>query len=363
MPYGGSMVFLADWKNLLWSMGVLISAVAIGLVAHRLILAAVRRAASRTRGIADDLLIKYSAKPSRLVLPTIAALMASPGLPVSPDAQGILRHLLVIVLIGGVTWLMISQLGAVEELLNQRYRIDVEDNLEGRRVRTQVHVLRRVTAVVFAVIGFAIVLMTFPTIWNIGAGLFASAGAAGLVVGMAAKPTLSSLIAGIQIALTEPIRLDDVVIVEGEWGRIEEVLATYVVVRIWDQRRLILPLTYFIEHPFQNWTRTSSDILGTVFLHVDYTLPIDEMRSELRRILESTDLWDGRVCVLQVTDAKPATLEVRALMSAKDSGKAWDLRCLVRERLIRFVQTNYPGSLPRTRADLAPVTLSESARV
>jgi small-conductance mechanosensitive channel len=263
------------------------------------------------------------------------------------------RHALVLGLIAAITWLLVSLLNVVEDLLGERYRIDVPDNLEGRRIKTQVHVLRRITAVLVMVVGFAAMLMTFPTIWNVGAGLFASAGAAGLVVGMAAKPTLSSLLAGIQIALTEPIRLDDVVVVEGEWGRIEEISATYVVVRIWDQRRLVLPLTYFIEHPFQNWTRSSSEILGTAFFFVDYLVPVDALRARLHEILQSTPLWDRRVWNLQVTDATPSTLQIRALMSAANSSDAWDLRCLVREQLIQFIQQNYPEALPRTRADVS----------
>jgi hypothetical protein len=173
---------------------------------------------------------------------------------------------------------------------------------------------------------------------------------AGLVVGMAARPLLANLIAGIQIALTQPIRVDDVVIVEGEWGRIAEITATYVVVHIWDDRRLVVPLNYFNEQPFQNWTRRSSDLLGTAFFHMDYTFPVEEGRTALRRILESTDLWDGRVCVLQVTDATEQTVELRALMSAIDAGTAWDLRCYVRETFVKFLQENYPDALPETRA-------------
>lgn len=346
------MTILMEWRNLLWSLGVLAVAGLIGLIVHRVLYGALRRMTARTRGKADDLLVKYSIRPAKLILPLAFMLFASPGLPLRDDYLQASQHLIVILLIGSVTWLIVSLMGVVEELLDARYSIDVADNLASRRIKTQVHVLRRTAATVVTIIGFAVVLMTFPTIWNIGAGLFASAGAAGLIVGLAAKPTFSSLLAGIQIALTEPIRLDDVVIVEGEWGRIEEITATYVVVRIWDQRRLVLPLSYFIEHPFQNWTRNSSEILGTVFLHVDYTLPVEELRNELKNILESTPLWDGRVWRLHVTDAKERTVELRALVSARDSSDAWDLRCLVREKLIEFIQARYPESLPRTRAEL-----------
>jgi small-conductance mechanosensitive channel len=194
--------------------------------------------------------------------------------------------------------------------------------------------------------------MSFPSIRQIGASLLASAGLAGLVIGLAARPVIANLLAGIQLALSGPMRLDDVVIIEGEWGRIEEITTTYIVVRIWDLRRLVVPLSYFIEKPFQNWTRSSSDLLGTVFLYTDYTVPVDEVRKELLRILDGAELWDRKVANLQVTDAKERTLELRALMSASDSGKAWDLRCQVREALVGFLQRNYPQSLPKVRAEV-----------
>ena len=193
--------------------------------------------------------------------------------------------------------------------------------------------------------------MTFPSLRAVGFSLFASAGAAGLIVGLAARPTLSNLIAGLQIALTDPIRIDDVVIVEGEWGWIEEINTTYVVIRIWDLRRLVVPLTHFIEKPFENWTRRSADILGTVFFYADYTVPVDEIRAALRRIVEASELWDGEVCGLQVTNATERTVELRALVSAATSPAAWDLRCIVRERMIEYLKRQYPESLPRVRAE------------
>ena len=191
--------------------------------------------------------------------------------------------------------------------------------------------------------------------------MIASAGVAGIVVGFAAQKSLGTLLAGIQIALTQPVRIDDVVIVEGEWGRIEEITLTYVVVRIWDLRRLVVPITYFIEKPFQNWTRTSADILGSVFLHVDYGVPVDALRKELTRILEASPNWDRKVNVLQVTDAKERTLELRALASSSDASRSWDLRCEVREKLVAFVQANYPGSLPRLRATVDGLVPSGAA--
>jgi len=213
-------------------------------------------------------------------------------------------------------------------------------------------VLRRVLVVVILIVGLSVMLMTFPTVRQFGATLFASAGLAGLVVGMAARPALANLLAGLQIAMTEPIRIDDVVIVDGEWGRIEEITTTYVVVCIWDLRRLIVPLSYFIEHPFQNWTRQTADLLGTVSIYADYTVPVEEVREELHRILDGSEQWDRKVWGLQVTDATERTMTLRALMSAPDSSKAWDLRCLVRERLIAFLQAKHPQSLPRARAEV-----------
>ena len=300
----------------------------------------------------DQAVVRYAAPPSKLILPIVAIFVVAPGLPLPADLLASYRHLLSLILIAATAWLVTSLMNVVNDLFAVRYKPELQDSIAARRAKTQVQVLRRIGGILVAFIAFAAMLMTFPTIWNIGAGLFASAGAAGLVVGMAARPTLSNLLAGVQIALTEPIRLDDVVVVEGEWGRIEEIQTTYVVVRIWDLRRLVLPLSYFIEKPFQNWTRNSANILGTVFLYVDYRVPVDEIRQQLTRVLESSGMWDGVVVGLQVTNATDRSVELRALMSAPDSGKAWDLRCYVREKMIEYLQQHYPDSLPRTRAEI-----------
>jgi small-conductance mechanosensitive channel len=194
--------------------------------------------------------------------------------------------------------------------------------------------------------------MTFSKVRQLGTSILASAGIVGIIVGIAAQRSIATLLAGFQIAITQPIRLDDVVIVENEWGRIEEITLTYVVVRIWDLRRLVVPITYFLEKPFQNWTRVSADLLGTVFIYVDYTVPVQAVREKLRGILEHSTQWDGQVCVLQVTNTTEHTVELRALMSAVDSSSAWELRCHVREKLVEFIQKNYPESLPKLRTDL-----------
>jgi small-conductance mechanosensitive channel len=338
-----------SWQNLLWSAGFILGAAVIGLIVHRIAFAIAGKVTARTSNRIDQSVVKHVAGPGRLILPMLAVLFVLPGLPMQPTFAQAFRHFVVIVLIAGAGWFTASLVDVIDDFMTDRYRLDISDNLRARRIQTQVQVLKRLTITGIGVATLAAVLMTYPGIWNIGAGLFASAGVVGIVVGMAARPALSNLIAGVQIAMTEPIRLDDVVIVEGEWGRIEEIQTTYVVVRIWDLRRLVVPLSYFIDHPFQNWTRTSADLLGTVFLYADYSVPVEEVRQELHRVLQQSPLWDGKVWGLQVTDAKDRVVELRALMSSADSGAAWDLRCLVRERLIDFLQQRYPDSLPKFR--------------
>ena len=252
-------------------------------------------------------------------------------------------------LIGTIGFILVQFVDAMAKLVLSRYSLDVADNRVARGVYTQVMVLKKIAVGVIAVFAIASMLMVFQSVRQLGTAMIASAGVAGIVIGFAAQKSLGTLLAGFQIAMTQPIRIDDVVIVEGEWGRIEEITLTYVVVCIWDLRRLVVPITYFIEKPFQNWTRTSADILGTVFVQVDYGVPVDAVREELTRILEASPHWDHKVNVLQVTDAKERTLELRALASSSDASKSWDLRCEMREKLVAFIQENYPGSLPRLR--------------
>ncbi|MGB3862605.1 MAG: mechanosensitive ion channel domain-containing protein [Candidatus Aminicenantaceae bacterium] len=251
-----------------------------------------------------------------------------------------------------VSWLIIALTAVGEDVILSRYDVNVKDNLQARKIYTQTQTIRKILAVVIIIVAVALVLMGFERFRVLGTGIIASAGLASLVIGFAAQKIFGNFLAGIQIAFTQPIRVDDVVIVENEWGRIEEITLTYVVVRIWDLRRLVLPIGYFIEKPFQNWTRVSADLLGTVFIYADYTIPVNEIREELHRILKSSDKWDSKVWGLQVTNATERTMELRALMSAVDSSTAWGLRCEVREKIIEFVQKNYPETLPKTRAEL-----------
>ncbi len=257
-----------------------------------------------------------------------------------------------ILLVVAITWGIIAVIRTAKIRLLARYDIDVADNLRMRKLHTQYNILEKILIFVIVLIALGITLMQFEGVRNIGISLFASAGIAGLVIGLAAQKALGTILAGFQIAITQPIRLDDVVIVENEWGWIEEINLTYVVVRIWDKRRLVIPTTYFMEKPFQNWTRTSADILGTVFIYTDYTIPINALRKELTRLLESNPHWDKKVNVLQVTDAKENTLELRALMSAASSPDAWELRVFIREKLVEFIQREYPHCLPKTRVFL-----------
>lgn len=256
-----------------------------------------------------------------------------------------------------IAWGLIAFIRMSKHQLLKNYDISLADNLKSRKIYTQFNILEKILIFIIVVIATAITLMLFEGVRNVGVSLFASAGIAGLIIGLSAQKALGTIMAGLQIAVTQPIRMDDVVIVENEWGWIEEINLTYVVVRIWDKRRLVVPSTYFLERPFQNWTRTSADILGTVFIYTDYTIPFEPLRQELTRLLKTSPHWDGNVNVLQVTDAKEHTLEIRALMSAETSPKAWDLRVFVREKLIEFIQKEYPQCLPRTR-----VVMEENAK-
>lgn len=340
------------WQPYLWSVLALLGVVLLALIGHRLLYFAAERIAARARGPAKAALLRLSRRPAGIALPLFAVFLVLPSLTWPQGLTATVQHLDVLSLIGVVGWLCLRLIDALVEVIDATYRVDVKDNLRARKIETQVRLLRHIAAIVIAFVAGSLMLMTFPAIRHIGITLFASAGLAGLVAGMAARSTLSNLFAGIQIALTEPIRIEDVVIVEGEWGWIEEIGTTYVVVRIWDLRRLVVPLTYFIEHPFQNWTRVTANLLGTVFVYADYTVPVEEVRAELHRILQASGMWDGKVWGLQVTDATEHTLQLRALMSSPDSSIGWDLRCHVREKLVAFLQERYPHSLPRVRAEL-----------
>jgi len=348
-------VMLESWAPWLWSAAGLAGVVLVSLAVHYVLFLVAKRFARDTTTVIDDSLIRHGERPTRWIFPLLGVLLALPLLPIRPGILGPLQHAVGLGLIASVAWVVILLADVVNDVISAKYVIDVANNLTARAIQTQTQVLRRIFVVVVLLVTLGIMLMTFPEIRTVGTSLLASAGLAGLVLGMAMRPTLSSIIAGVQIALTQPIRIEDVVIVEGEWGWIEEIHTTFVVIRIWDLRRLVVPLSYFIEKPFQNWTRVTADLLGTVFLYVDYTIPVEEIREELHNVLKASGMWNGKVWGLQVTDAKEHTMELRALMSAPDGSNAWDLRCHVREKMIQFLQERHPESLPRTRAEVRMV--------
>jgi small-conductance mechanosensitive channel len=324
--------------------GLLISLVVGGLVE--------RRHGEHPIEIASyELHLQFLRTPFRLLLPAVAIWIAQPWLEFPQEILNVISHVLQIWIIFALAYFFRRLFVMVREMLLEEHPIDVEDNLQARRIMTQYRVIERIGTVLITVLAVGAILMTFPGVRQFGVSLLASAGIAGVVLGFAAQKSLGTLLAGIQIAVSQPIRLDDVVIVEGEWGRVEEITLTYVVVRVWDERRLIVPVTYFLDNPFQNWTYTSAEILGTVFVYADYSVPVEKVRKELKRILDSTELWDGRVWSLLVTNSTERTMEMRALVSAANSSKAWDLRCLVREQLVDFLQREYPHSLPKVRLE------------
>ncbi|MCL5006346.1 MAG: mechanosensitive ion channel family protein [Acidobacteria bacterium] len=354
--------FFKDWHAWAISGGILVGALIATYVIYKLVFGFAQRFAEREGSVIDKSLVRHLRAPAKLIIPLLVYFAVLPATTLPRSLSRVLQHILGLGMIATAAWVFIVLIDVFEDVAADRYKIGIQDDLRARKIRTQIHVLRRTAMVIVIFIALSVMLMTFPSIRQFGVSLFASAGIAGLVIGMAARPTLSNLVAGVQIALTEPIRLEDVVIVEGEWGWIEEITTTYVVVRIWDLRRLVVPISYFVENPFQNWTRDTADLLGTVFIYTDYTVRVEEVRQELHRILKTTNLWDGKVWGLQVTNANEHTMELRALMSASDSPKSWDLRCYVRENLVAFLQQHYPQSLPKTRVEMESVNPAPALR-
>ncbi|WP_088722608.1 mechanosensitive ion channel domain-containing protein [Thioclava sp. F42-5] len=330
---------------------VLLGALLLSLLLHWLLFRALRRWVDAGSGMAGSAL-RQAKRPMRLAFLLAALAIAVPRTDLPWRLQDVLGHIFLILLIVLIGWTSILLTRNLSDRVIRRQRMDLDDNLAARKLVTQFRVLRRTATILLTIFTVMGVLLTFETVQKYGVSLFASAGAAGLILGLAARPVLANLIAGIQIAITQPIRLEDVVIVDGEWGWIEEIFATYVIVRIWDWRRMVVPLSYFIEQPFQNWTRESASIIGAVHWYLDYTVPVTEVREKLEEIVRESPHWDGQVINLQVTDADKDTIALRGLMSARTSPQAWDLRCEVREKLIAWLQEAYPEALPRLRAEL-----------
>jgi small-conductance mechanosensitive channel len=293
---------------------------------------------------------------------TVAAVLAfnvvfGPGMfgdsPTERGVAGTVERVLGLVTIGAVTWLIVQAAYALTDVvLDRLVQVEGERNRRARRIRTQIALVRRIAAAVIIVIALGAMLFSFPQVRALGAGLLASAGIAGAIVGIAAQPTIGNALAGLQLAFSDALRLDDVVVVEDEWGRVEELTLTYVVLRLWDERRLVLPVNYFTQTPFENWTRHGSRVLAVVFLRVDWSVPVKNLRESLYEYLQGNPLWDQKDWTLQVTDVLPNGLvELRALMSAADSASAWDLKCDVREFLVDYVRDNFPEALPRFRVE------------
>lgn len=339
-----------DWQQAtlyLWPISI---ALVVGMLGWWVLMALTRRLKGRDRRRAR--IARVISMPLAFALPLLVLIPALEATPLDERWLSQSLRILHIGLTACVVWTLVRAVAAGEQAILREHPMEVADNLEARRIQTQTRVLSRVLMGAIILVGVSLSLLTFPMVRQIGTALLASAGIIGLVAGIAAKPVFGNLIAGLQIALTQPIRLDDVVIVEGEWGRVEEIGSSYVVVRVWDERRMVVPLTWFIENPFQNWTRASADLLGTAFLWLDYNAPIAAIRAELERICKGEALWDGRVCVTQVTETSEHSLQVRLLVSARNSGDAFDLRCIVRERMLDFLAREHPQALPRTRAEL-----------
>lgn len=351
------MEFLLDVLGpVLGPLAVLGLAVLVGLAMHWVLFRIVRRLTTDMPRVLvfQGALLRRIRRPLALLAPIVAVGVVLPFVKagLSDTAHELLGDLLYIAAVIAVAWLLIEAVRAGEDLLVRRSDVEAADNLRARKMLTQAKILKRIAVAAIAVLALAAILMRFQAFRDLGTGLIASAGVAGIVVGLAAQRTLGTLLAGIQIAITQPIRVDDVVIVEGEFGWVEEITLTYIVVRVWDLRRIIVPISDFIEKPFQNWTRSSSDLLGTVFLYTDYTVPVEALREEHQRLLEASEEWDEKAAAVQVTDTSERTVQIRFLQSAHSAPALFALRCYVRERMIAFVQREYPGALPKVRAEM-----------
>jgi len=337
-----------------WLIGVavIVLTALLALLVFRVLRAVVRRFLQVRHPLLHQIL-QHAESLVRFALVLFAVAVVVPALPFGATTSLTLHHVLIAAFVILLGWIAIVASNIAADRYMSQFQIDTEDNLLARKAVTQMRVLKRTASVVigFLTLGFA--LMTFDAVREYGVSIFASAGVAGIALGLAAKPLLGNLIAGVQLAITQPIRIDDVVIIQGEFGWVEEFTSTYVVIRLWDWRRMVVPLGYFLENPFQNWTRTSSTLIGSVYFHLDYRTPVQALRDKLEEIVKASKIWDGKVVSLQVTETTERTIEVRALASAGSASKAWDIRCEIREKMLAFLQEHYPQSLPRLRTEFS----------
>jgi small-conductance mechanosensitive channel len=295
---------------------------------------------------------QYLSHPARAIFFITCLLIVLPAVPHLPGAiETVIRQGLVMALVAALGWFAVGCIYVFQAATLRRYDLGAENNVRARRIHTQFQLFRRMLISFVVIIDIGALLWTFndPRIWHYGSGLLASAGVASIILATAAKSTVANFLAGLQIAFTEPIRIDDVVVVQGEWGRVEEINSAYVVIKVWDLRRLIVPLSYFIENSFQNWTREAADIMGTAFLYVDYSIPVEDLRRQLNTIVQASHLWDQKVCGLQVTNVSEHSMEIRCLVSSRNSSENFDLRCLVREQMTAWIQQHYPAAFPIAR--------------
>ncbi|GAA0660917.1 small-conductance mechanosensitive channel [Sphingomonas insulae] len=343
---------LPGWAQRLSGVAAFVLALAL---LHRVMLVVLRRLAARTATRTDDILIARLGRPTFWLVIGIALAASGPGLDLPRYWETIWQRVLGLAMPAIFGWMLLAALTAYRDLSEVRFDISAADNLRARRRRTRIGILHRIGVFLLVMLTVMMMLMSIPSVRTIGVTLAASAGVAGLAIGAAAQPALKNLIAGIQMAFTEPIRIDDVVIIDNEWGRIEDIRLTYVVVRIWDDRRLVVPVSKFLENSFQNWTRETSALLGSVFWYLDPAADVPRIRDKLAEVVRASPRWDQRFFNLQVTDSKPdGTMEVRGLMTAKDASTAFDLRCEVREAIYAFIRADMPEALPRDRFMRAP---------
>lgn len=344
-----------------WFLAVFLFCAALVLsnVVHYIVFRLIRRKEAQEALLGWGLQ-QHLGRPARAVFLLTCLMAVLPSLPELPfNLNQILRQGFIMAIVLSLGWFAVGLVYVLQGATLRRYDITAEDNIQARRVHTQLQLIRRLVIGFIVILTAGALLWSFddPRIWHYGSGLLASAGVASLILATAAKSTAANILAGLQIAFTEPIRIDDVVVVQGEWGRIEEITSAYVVIKIWDMRRLIVPLSYFIENSFQNWSRESTDIMGTAFLYVDYSVPVEALRAQLDAIVHPHPLWDGKVCGLQVTNLSENTMELRCLMSSHNSSRNFDLRCDVREQMMTFVRDKYPDAFPKTRFSDLPQRL------
>ncbi len=349
--------------DFIWNMLLFVVALCIGFLTRISIQAILKVQAKKTETFSfGRSLPRRLARPLSVFLPFMALYLLLPEMAMGPKSMLVLHKFVYIAFLISFAYLLFGILRIAEDYVYYTFDIKKTDNLRERKIRTQLQFVRRLVMIIIILVTLCFIFMSFESLRRIGTGLLTGVGVGGIIIGFAAQKSLANFLAGFQIAFTQPLRIDDVLIVEGEWGRVEEITLTYVVLRIWDLRALVIPINYFIEKPFQNWTRSGADIIGTVFLYLDYSVPTDAIRAELDRLLAQTPLWNQRTKVVQITDCRERVVEVRALVSANSSSAAFDLRCFIREGLLEFIRKSYPDALPVTRVELSPPAPPEEAK-